>query len=96
MTAKPTEVTYPAGVSLADLNIQMAADELSLGPLIKLANDGTLTVLTFDARGPRVTTPARLLLKVGGAAVAPPGSVNVCEGIVFLAGQKTDVVAVRP
>jgi len=95
MTKKPTSiVSASAALSLTDLNFLIAQQEALIGPVTAIGNDGTATLLTLDRYAGPPAQNARVIVKEG--ATIPPGSVSVAEGTVFIAGEKTAVIAVRP
>ena len=87
-------VTYSVAKTtpLASINTIIAQREALLGPLIAVGNDGQQTILTFDRNPPEPDPKARLVV---GTAL-PNGSIAVAQGTVFVAGQLTAVIAVRP
>jgi hypothetical protein len=93
MTA-PTPVGANKNESLISLNIIVTENEELLGPLIAIGNDSTQTVLTFDMDLDPPTNHA--VIAVGGGGVLPSGSSIVYRGRVFVSGQLTDAVAIRP
>lgn len=88
---RPVTITYDGAFSLQTLNAQMAADERSLGPLIRIAYEGKQTLLTYDGLGGKVSVPARLV-----SDGVPANATEVARGQVLIESQPADVIAVRP
>ena len=78
--------------SIDQINIIIAQREALLGPLIQVGNNGAETLLTFDLDPPEPAHKAYLVT----AATAPDGTSEVTRGTVFIGGNQTAVLAVRP
>ena len=85
----------PASWSLDVLNTQISTLEQALGPLVKIGNDASQTLLTFDLRGGKPAKTAQIVTKADGV---PAGMAQLpgVTGKVFIANVLTDAIVVRP
>lgn len=84
---------------LADLETNIAGQELITGPLVNIAPiEGTVDIVTYKELEPDdpVVTPDRVIkLLVTNSAMPPAGRVTVCHGPIWVGGKLTPVLAHR-
>ncbi|HTQ12980.1 MAG TPA: hypothetical protein VMH86_03820 [Rhizomicrobium sp.] len=84
------EVTFPAGMDLAELNTLVAHLERADGALCAMRHDGKSTLLTFDGN-PKYEKHS--VIQPDGTP--PPPALRVCSGAIFIAGKPTQASAWR-
>lgn len=91
MAAPVETVAASPDMSLSDIKTLVAQQEMLLGPLVSIGNDGSRTLLTFDVLKDPPETPAVIAI-----SDPPTNATPLAEGKIFIAGQLQDVRAFRP
>jgi hypothetical protein len=69
--------------------------EVALGPVIAIGNNGQATAATFRFSLTEPTKKATIREMVGDTAVIPADATEACRGTVFLSAQLKQVVVYR-
>lgn len=79
-----------AALSLEDNNKKIRDNEGSVGAVVKIGNDGTATLITYNSDD--TTTTGTKIVK---AADVPANATQVSKGKIFVSGTLMDCVAIR-
>lgn len=90
-----SQIQFPAGRTLTDINTIVTQYEQLEGPLTAMANDGTNSLFTFNAEADLPANTAVVAAQVNNQPVIPPGSTLVCAGTIFIEGALTPAAATR-
>ena len=87
---------YPKtpALTLQELEVKVHRTEQALGSITEMDSTKDHSCFTFDGGAPP-SGKLKLVQKVAGTTVKPPGSTEICEGKLWNTSAKVDAVAYR-